>query len=217
MASRIDRFFSESDREAITTATREAERQTSGELVVYVVEACDPHPEAASRGALVGGAAGAAVGTIAVLSFGGWGSHDYLWVLIALQLGLLMGWLASRVDEIGRRLIPDDALQSRAEGRAAEAFIEERVFDTEGRTGVLIFVALFEHRVIVLPDDGIRERVGEDAWDGVANDLAKGIHDDAPAPALIEAVRRCAALLTEHGVPGDTSDELSNEPRFRHE
>lgn len=217
MPSLIDRFFSESDREAITAATREAERRTSGELVVYVVESCDPHPEAASRGALYGGAAGAAVGAIAMLWFGGWGSHDYLWVLIGLQVGLLIGWLGSRVDDIARRLIPDDALQSRAEGRAAEAFIEERVFATEGRTGVLIFVALFEHRVIVVADDGIREKVGEEAWDHVADDLAGGIRDGAPAAALIDAVGRCATLLVEHGVQGDTADELSNEPRFRHE
>ena len=60
------------------------------------------------------------------------------------------------------------------DGRAAEAFVEERVFATEKRTGVLIFVALFEHRVVVLADEGIREQVPSDAWDGIARESRRG-------------------------------------------
>lgn len=217
MARRIDTFFSEADREAIRAATAEAERVTSGELVVYVVERCDPHPEVAWKGALIGGAIGAACAAMAVRLLGGWGAPDYLWLLIGLQLGLLAGWLASRVEGIARRLISDEALESRADGRAAEAFIEEQVFATAGRTGVLIFVALFEHRVLVLADEGIRERVGEGAWHDIAAGVAMGIRGGAPAPALIEAVGRCARLLDEQGVPADVGNELSNEPRFRNE
>jgi putative membrane protein len=209
VASRIDTFFSEADRDAISAATAEAERATTGELVVYVVERCDPHPEVAWKGALVGGAVGAVCAAVAVRLFGGWGTADHLWLLIGLQLGLLAGWIVSRFDGPARRLVGPEALDSRVEGRAAEAFIEERVFATADRTGV------FEHRVLVLADDGIRARVPADAWDGVAADVARGIRSGAPAPALVDAVGRCAQLLTEHGVPANLTNELSNEPRFR--
>ena len=217
MPSRIDTFFSEGDREAIRAATAEAERTTSGELVVYVVERCDPYPEVAWKGALIGGAVGAACGAIAVRLFGGWGAPDELWLLIGLQLGLLGGWLASRFEGVARKLIGDEALSSRVDGRAAEAFIEENVFATAERTGVLLFLALFEHRVLVLADEGIRERVNPGAWEGIATDLAAGIRGGAPASALTDAVTRCAALLSAHGVPANTSNELSNQPRFRDE
>lgn len=215
MARRIDTFFSNDDREAIRAATAEAERSTSGELVVYVVERCDPYPEVAWKGALIGGAVGAACAAIAVRLFGGWGTPDDLWLLIGLQIGLLGGWLASRFEGVTRRLIGNEALSSRVEGRAAEAFIGESVFATAERTGVLIFVALFEHRVLVLADEGIRERVGPDAWDEIATSIATGIRAGAPAPALTGAVGRCAALLSAHGVPANTSNELANQPRFR--
>jgi putative membrane protein len=217
VASRIDTFFSEADREAIAAATTAAERDTAGELVVYVVERCDPHPEAAWKGALIGGALGAACSAILARLLGGWGApHDW-WVLIALQLGLIAGWLASRVDWVATKLIGDEALSSRVHGRAAEAFVDEQVFATAARTGVLLFVALFEHRVLVLADEGIRERVGSNAWDEIASNIAAGIRAGKPARALTDAVGRCAALLRQHGVTGDTADELSNEPRFRHE
>ena len=215
MASRIATFFSDEDREAIRAATADAERRTSGELVVYVVERCDPYPEVAWKGALIGGAVGAACAAMAGRLFGGWGTPDYLWLLIGLQLGLLAGWLASRFDGLARRLVGDEALLSRTRGRAAEAFIEEGVFATAERTGVLIFVALFEHRVLVLADDGIVERVDAGAWDEIAASISEGIRIGAPAPALTKAVEQCASLLRAHGLPEDTVNELSNQPRFR--
>ena len=131
----------------------------------------------------------------AVWRFGGWGAPDYLWILIGLQLGLVLGWVASRFDAVARRLIGEEALDSRVEGRAAEAFLEEQVFATRDRTGVLIFVALFEHRVLVLADEGIDERVADDAWDEISGELALGLRRGTPAPALIHAVERCADLL----------------------
>jgi putative membrane protein len=217
VASRIDRFFSQADRDAIRAATEAAERDTAGELVVYVVERCDPYPEVAWKGALIGGAVGAAVAAMVVELVGGWGSPDYLWLLIGLQLGLLGGWLASRHNGIARRLIGQEAIESRAEGRAAEAFVDEQVFATQARTGILLFVALFEHQVLVLADVGIDERVAESAWHEITDLVASGMRGGAPALALTEAVGRCAAILEEHGVAGDRGDELSNAPRFRDE
>ena len=213
MADRIDTLFSDEDREAIRAATATAERETSGELVVYIVERCDPHPEVAWKGALLGGAVGAVGGALGVHLFGGWGAPDDLWVLIGLQLGLLGGWLLSRIHRVARLLIGDEALMSRVEGRAAEAFVDEEVFATRDRTGILIFVALFEHRVLVTADEGIRKRVGDGAFDEVASGIAEGIRTGRPAAALIEAVGACAEILRGHGA-GDAGDELSNEPRF---
>lgn len=217
MPSRIDKLFSDAERDAIQAATTAAERDTAGELVVYVVERSDPYPEVAWKGALVGGAVGVAVAAIAVQLFGGWGSPDYLWLLIGIQVGLLAGWLASRSDGVARRLIGEEAISSRAEGRAAEAFIDEQVFATEGRTGILLFVALFEHQVLVLPDVGIADRVSESAWHEITEIVADGMRERAPAPALSKAVARCAAILREHGVDENRTNELSNEPRFRNE
>ncbi len=215
MASRIDTFFSEAERTAIQAATAEAERETAGELVVYVVERCDPHPEVVWKAALIGGALGAALGAIAVRLYGGWGAPDHLWLLIGLQVGLLAGWLASRFDAIARRLISKEALESRVDGRAAEAFLDEAVFATKRRTGVLIFVALFEHRVLILPDEGIEAEVDPAAWEAITSDLIAGLRAETPAQALVHSVSECAALLKAHGVDGGDANELSNEPRFR--
>jgi putative membrane protein len=213
---RIETFFSSADREAIQAATTAAEHKTAAELVVYVTERCDPHPEVAWKAALIGGALGALCANAAVWRFGGWGAPDQLWILIGFQLGLVAGWIASRFDLVARRLIRKEALDSRVDGRAAAAFLDEKVFATRERTGVLIFVALFEHRVLVLADEGIDERVADEAWDEISGELALGIRHGTPAAALIHAVDRCAALLEAHGVQAaDQENQLPDKPRFR--
>lgn len=216
MPRRVETFFSDVDREAIRAATAEAEQSTAAELVVYVVERCDPHPEARWKAALIGGALGALCAAVTVWRIGGWGAPDYLWILIGLQLGLLVGWIAARFDALSRRLIDREAMSSRVEGRAAEAFLDEQVFATAERTGVLVFVALFEHRVLVLADEGIDAKVDPSAWSAISNQIADGIHRGAAASALVEAVGHCVELLKAHGMTApNEKNELSNVPRFR--
>jgi len=215
---RIETFFSEADRDAIREATAAAERRTSGELVVSVAERCDPHPEVAWKATLIGGALGAICAAAVEWRFGGWGTPGYAWVLIGLQIGVLLGYLASRFDAVARRLIDEHALSSRVEGRAARAFLEEGVFATRGRTGILIFVALFEHRVLVLADAGIDDRVAHETWREISDDVALAIRRGVPTAALIRAVERCAQLLSEHGLAAlDPDNELPDAPRFRRE
>ena len=40
--------------------------------------------------------------------------------------------------------------------RAENAFLEEEVFNTTQRTGIMIFISFFEHEVIVMADRGIK-------------------------------------------------------------
>jgi putative membrane protein len=215
---RIETFFSEADREAILAATTAAEHETAAEIVVYVAERCDRYPELGWKAALIGGALGAMCAALGAWWFGGWGAADHLRILIGLQVGLVLGWAASRFDPIARRLIGGESLEDRVEGRAAEAFLEEQVFATRERSGVLIFVALFEHRVVILADQGIDERVEENAWAAISDEVAAGVRRRRPAEALVAAVQRCADLLVEHGIsPKDSRNELPNEPRFRRE
>jgi putative membrane protein len=219
VASRIESYFSESDRNAIREATSAAEAETSGELVVFVTERCGAYRETGWKAAVIGAALGALAAAISVQFFGGWGKPDSAWILAALELGFLLGGLLSLVDPVRRWLAGEELLTRHAEGRATLAFIEEEVFATKDRTGILLFLALFEHRVVVLADTGIHDQVADAIWHAISDDLARGIRSGAPTSALIRAIEQCATLLVEHGVTAaeDDKNELSNEPRFRHE
>ena len=76
-----------------------------------------------------------------------------LWIALPPAAGAALGWLAALfLPDLRRALVPAEALAARVHQRATQAFVEEDVFRTRDRTGILIFISLFEHRVVVLAD-----------------------------------------------------------------
>jgi uncharacterized membrane protein len=96
-------------------------------------------------------------------------------------------------------------------GRARQVFVTLGMHQTALRHGVLIYVALEDHRVAILGDEGIHTRVGEDYWAGIRDLMVSRFRQGAAGPGLIEAVGDLGRLLARHFPrrPGDTN-ELSD-------
>ena len=120
--------------------------------------------------------------------------------------------------EVEARCLEDATLDRRTRRRAAVAFLEEDVFKTRDRTGVLIFLSLFERRVVVMGDEGINRAVETADWQAIVDRLVGGIHEGRPGDALVEAIGECGKLLEskEVAIRPDDTDELSDELR-RHD
>jgi len=88
------------------------------------------------------------------------------------------------------------------------------VVETRERTGILLYVSLLEHRVEVLADRGIHERVEPGTWDGVVARVLDGIRTGRAEAGLVDAITHCGELLAQHfPVQPDDSDELPNRLR----
>lgn len=207
----VDRAFSPADREAVEAAVREGEGRTRGEIVPYVVDQSDEYPNASWKGA----ALGALLGPLLALAYYHWGSAwgipVPLWIALPAVAGGGLGFLLSQASPpLRRRLAGREVCERRARRRAAVAFLETEVFKTAGRTGILVFVSLFERQVVVLADSGIHASVPASAWDEISGRLAASLRRGERGPALARAVRECAELLHRQGVEraGDDVNEL---------
>ncbi len=214
---RINDLFSEDDLRSIRDATTAAESRTGGEIVPYIVERVLDKDEARWRGAALG-ALGAALVAGLVNALGGfWGGYGVWWITLPAVIGSGLGYVLAGIDVVGRRLIPVDQLERGARLRAESAFLEEEVFNTRDRTGILVFLALFEHQAVILADEGIHRRVPKDEWLHLVDDLVAGIKAGRAPEALSETVTRCGNVLERYGVKlrPDDEDELSDAPRIR--
>ena len=213
----VHRFFSKADLESIREATAGAETRTGGEIVPFIVERVVEKDEARWRAAAIGALAAAAAAGLANLFGGYWGGAGVFWITLPAVAGAGLGYLAGGVDALGRWLIPEDRLERAVEMRAKAAFLEEEVFDTRDRTGVLVMIALFERRAVVLADAGINRSVPENTWQELVDQLVAGITAGQPAEAMRRAVARCGEVLEEHEVElrPDDEDELADAPRVR--
>ncbi len=210
-------LFSEQDLEAVRGAVAAAEGETSGEIVPFVVDASDAYEGALWKGTALGALGAALVAAVAHAVAGLWGG-GVLWIGLPAAGGGALGFLlAAFVSAVKRGLVPRDVSERRVRRRAAVAFLEEEVFSTEDRTGILLFLSLFEQRVVVLGDAGINAKVGEEEWLAITDAIAAGIRSGRPGEALVEGIGACGRLLARRGVEiqPDDRNELRDDLRRR--
>jgi putative membrane protein len=208
-------LLSAAEEEAVRAAVADAERVTGAEIVTWVVETCDPHPEAAWKGAAAGALVTVVVAWATHFSTGGWGGM-LAWAVVPALAGALLGFLLGSVPAAKRWLVDDDLLDRRVRTTAEAAFLRGEVFATRERTGVLLFVALAEHRVVVLGDTGINAKVDPAEWQAIADEVVGAIRRGDTAGGLCRGVAACGRLLAARGVARSEGDvnELPDEPRL---
>ncbi|MBI5471882.1 MAG: hypothetical protein HY961_06010 [Ignavibacteriae bacterium] len=209
-------LFSSQDSQRIEAAIAEAEKLTSGEIVPYAVSSSDEYEEALWRAGILLGAFTLGV-FVAIHNFStSWQTFELVQVAAATLGASLAGVLFARYWQSATRFFAGrDTIQRRTMQRAMEAFLAEEVFKTRDRTGILLFLSLLEHKVIVMGDSGINAMVKQEEWDHVVKRIVDGIRSDKTADGLIEAIRECGELLKRQGVTikADDANELSNKMR----
>lgn len=193
----------------LESAVVEAERHTAGEIVVVVTHACDEYGSAGWRFGV----------SLAALVFAGllaFAPPLAGWIYLAAQAAALAAAHAlARIDAVRRLLLSQPLVQMRVAERARHAFAANGLARTQQRTGILLFVALLERRVVVLADEGIHGKLApNESWQDVVDLAVDGLRTGRGADAvhgLEAAIRCCGEILARHvPAPDRNPDELPN-------
>ncbi|RJE73962.1 hypothetical protein BGP76_12180 [Reichenbachiella sp. MSK19-1] len=209
--------FSEDDKQIVKEAIQSLENESSGEIVIYFARNSDEYNEAAWKLSAILGVAGIVIlGTMSWLwllpeNFTILYTSIYLFALMALGFILL-----TFVPSLRLGFIPDGVIAHRVLTKARDMFLQEEVFTTIDRTGILIYVSELEHQVQVLGDKGINAKIQENDWSEVVGLVVEGIKSNQTAKGLANAVLKCKDLLLTNGfiVREDDTNELSDEIRI---
>ncbi len=199
-------FFSAEEKQKIETAVKAAEAKTSGEIVPMVVDASYEYPRAELIGA---GCLAMAVGLLISWAFG---SESIWWFLPAfIVCFFIFQQLIRNLPGLRRKLIHPDELTEEVREKALVSFVEQGLHETRDKTGILILISLFEHRVQVLADSGINAKVPEHTWEEIVEIVTTGLKSNDASAAVCKAVERCGELLQEHfPIKDDDTNELPN-------
>lgn len=100
-----------------------------------------------------------------------------------------------------------------ARQRAVELFSRLRVWDTEGNSGVLIYVQLADRRVEIVADRGIAARVGEACWRDICAGMETAFAGGDFSGGALRGIAAIGRLLAEHfPAPAGNPDELPDAP-----
>lgn len=203
----------------VTDAVAAAEDHTSGEIVTVLADRSDGYSDVVLVWA-------AALSFTAMSLFalfpqpfmelwdslaGGW-RHDWTTgELASMTIGLgvitfVSSWLAFSWDPLRFLCIPGPLKTTRVHAQAIKHFKVGAESRTTGKTGIMIYLSMREHRAEIVADEPIAKLVPAEVWGEAMADMLIEIRRGAIAEGMAAGVRDVGKVLSEH-FPRGESDE----------
>lgn len=215
----LETRFSQADREAINNAVARAESQTSAEIIPVIAASSGRYDRSEDIcGLWAGFAAFFAVWNLLPVESqsASWAtpsrSLQFIACVVAILIGFMLGTVvASRVNVLRRLFSPARQMRDEVQLRARAVFFDRRVHHTACATGIMLYISLFERMAIVLADQTVLDRLGQDQIDAMCAEFTQRLQMMQPIDALAETVQIVGQRLSDP-LPrkGDDINELSD-------
>lgn len=209
----------QTSQDIVTRAVAEAEARTSGEIVTVLAQRSDGYSDVALWWSV--GVAFTAMSFVAVFAdfytglwdsvfHSGWSSDwtrgQVLTMVLAVGVLKFAGMQALQLwAPLRFFLIPAPIKAARVRNAAVRHFKVGAERRTHGRTGVLIYLSMAEHRAEIVADEAIAGKVPAEVWGLAMADMLAEIRQGAIAEGIAAGVRDVGNVLAEQ-FPRDAAD-----------
>ena len=203
--------ISDADRQAVSAAVAAAEAKSAGEIVTIIASESNTfHDVAVLWSALV------KVLTVWITAnmsevevnlidrfLGRWASewtphHILALALTAATAKFLAMWLLQLWRPLRLALVPAALKSARVRDRAVRYFKVGAERRTHGRTGILIYLSLAEHRAEIVADEAIASKVAPEVWGDAMAAMIAEIRAGRPGAGMVAAVEQVGEVLARH-------------------
>ena len=214
-------YLNSEQHKIVSDAVSAAELQTSGEIVTVLADRSDEYSDVALLWAAA--VAFTAMSLFAALPepflnlwdsmIGGWG---HIWstgelASMTIALGLIafaITWAVQLWEPLKFALIPNPLKTARVHAQAIKHFKVGAERRTQGRTGVLIYLSMQEHRAEIFADDSIAEKVSAEVWGEAMGDMLAEIKAGRIAEGMAAGVRDVGFVLAQHFPRGEDDENV---------
>jgi len=204
----IHDFFVADTRKRVSAAIAAIEEHTAAEVVVTVRRRSGHYRQADLHAGIA-----CAFLALLVLLFAE-SEFETAWMPAEVVGAFVFGvFVASGIPSIRRRLTSRRWMRENARTAARAAFYDLGVARTRGRTGLLVYVSMFERRVEVVPDIGVKPAELGTEWAAALERMEQAVRGRPDVDRFLAALGALAAPLAR-ALPAqpDDLDELPNEP-----
>lgn len=202
--------LSEADHARVSAAIAQAEAKSDGEIIAIAADQSDSYHDVGLHYAVL-------VLFLVLGFFAAWPHQlEYWWSrimgwtaepsqreLLTFLFGLalfkflvvlfLMKWMPLRL-----LLTPGSTKTRRVRRRAVMLFKTGGERRTIGRTGILIYLSMGEHRAEIIGDEAITAVTTPETWGEAMAALITDVKDGRPGDGIVAAVERIGDVLAEH-------------------
>ncbi|MCL1865073.1 MAG: hypothetical protein FWF73_04605 [Spirochaetes bacterium] len=233
MKKTSETFFTEEEKTNIENAIKEAELNTSGEIVAMVVEKSSEYSDAD----FIMGIFFAAIISVVPAQIFFYYSDFILrktipamnWVnevpdstrfiaglsffiILTMILHIPLKAILGRIPFLKKLFITNKKMNEKVEDKAFRGFYRHGLSKTKDATGILFFISIFEKKVYVLADHGIYSKIKQETLNKYAESVGKGIKSGNGAEALCKTIKDAGKELAHYfPVQKDDVNELPDE------
>ncbi|MGE4430861.1 MAG: TPM domain-containing protein [Sphingobium sp.] len=216
--------ISKADHDRITQAVHAAERHSDAEIVTVVAPRSDAYHDVGLHYALAAMLCLLALVAAFPYHFSQWvtgwlGGWDHA-VPLGLHLALLLAaqiilFLAVRYalawPPLRLALTPQATRSRRVRRQAVTLFRACAEGRTQGRTAILLYLSMAEHRAEIVADESISRAVAPERWGDAMAALVDHARRGDPATGMVEAIGLIGVILAEYLPNSDSNpNELSD-------
>ena len=202
--------LSEADHTKVSQAIAQAEAGTAGEIIAITTEQSDAYHDVGLHYAV--GVLFLVLATFAIwpglldfwwMTLMGWSAgptqRELLTLLLAICLAkflavlFIMRWMPLRL-----ALTPGATKTRRVRRRAVTLFKAAAERRTVGRTGILIYLSMGEHRAEIVGDEAIVQVTTPETWGEAMAALLNDVKAGRPADGIVAAIGEVGKVLAQH-------------------
>ncbi len=209
----MKQFLSEPDRSLLDRRIKEAEAKTGAQIVLATVKRSDSYAEIPWKAFAIGVSVSGFAVFIYDLFVLQWIVDYQILMSLAVMLatGFLLVILTLTVPAFARLFLPLHRKETETMQYAESLFLAHELFATEGRSGILLMVSLFERQIVILPDTGVRNSLGETVIKEIISKMTGSLRSNDLRDALEKGLDGLLATLNTSVPAEDGKNELSNE------
>lgn len=204
-------YLSKEQHAIVTDAVAEAEDHTSGEIVTVLADRSDGYSDVVLVWAVALAFTAMSLFALFPMPFldlwdaisGGWRHEWTTGELASMTIGLgviafALSWLAFSWDPIRFLTIPGPLKTARVHAQAVKHFKVGAESRTTGKTGIMLYLSMREHRAEIVADEPIAKLVPAEVWGEAMADMLVEIRKGNIAEGMAAGVRDVGKVLAEH-------------------
>lgn len=198
------------DHQRVSDAIAKAEQRSDGEIIAVTAKLSDKYHDVGLQWPILATFILLALAAtfpgvlerVEVALFGGWAEPTVQALLTMLLFGSLLifvlSWLALRWMPLRLALTPTATKTRRVRRRAIDIYKAGAERRTIGRTGILIYLSMGEHRAEIVHDDAITEAVEPEVWAEAMAALLGPVKEGRVTDGICAAIHEIGLVLEEH-------------------
>lgn len=205
-------YIKSEEAQHLETVVHDAEKITSAEIRPVVVRSSSQYYQVAMTLRLIG-----LLIFVIFWQLEGWNLYwdafeeSLLHVVVGLVFALYLLPQLARWDLVKRWMTYQKEEEEQAINRAQIEFYLNHMDKTDTGHGILIFISLLEHQVVVLADKTIAEKLPRDTWKDVVDQIVQGLRQKKLALGLEAGIKQCSLVLAPHfPIQSNDRNEIPN-------